>query len=99
MLEPDDLLGGRKAEGNIWTAVPPMQNFFDAIRERDHKVLKVDIEVGVRSAAYAHLANIAYRVKRTLKLAQSTGRFVGDEEANALLTRNYRAPYVVPERV
>ena len=23
--------------------------------------------------------------------------FVGDSEANALLTRNYRAPYVVPE--
>jgi hypothetical protein len=27
----------------------------------------------------------------------STGRFVGAEDANALLTRKYRAPYVVPQ--
>jgi hypothetical protein len=32
-------------------------------------------------------------------MAQSSGRFLGDDEANALLTRNYREPYVVPREV
>jgi predicted dehydrogenase len=78
---------------------PHMQNFFAAIRARDHKLLRADVEIGARSAAFCHLANIAYRVGRTLRVDQSAGRFLNDDEANSLLTRNYRAPYVVPENV
>ena len=73
-----------------------MKNFFDAIRARDHKLLHADVEIGTRSAALCHLSNISYRVGHGLRMAQSTGRFLGDDEANALLTRNYREPYVVP---
>jgi predicted dehydrogenase len=73
-----------------------MKNFFEAIRARDHGILHADIEIGAHSAALCHLANISYRVGRALRMAQSSGRFLGDEEANALLTRNYREPYVVP---
>jgi hypothetical protein len=76
-----------------------MKNFFDAIRARDYKLLHAEIAIGARSAAFCHLANISYRVGRTLRLSQSTGRVLADEEANAMLTRNYRAPYVVPEHV
>ena len=76
-----------------------MRNFFDAVRKRNHTILSAEVEIGARSAAYCHLANIAYRVGRTVRMALSTGRFIGDEEANALLTRNYRAPYVVTEAV
>ncbi len=78
---------------------PHMKNFFDAIRARDYKLLHADIAIGARSAAFCHLANIAYRVNRTLRIADSTGRFLGDEQANALISRDYRAPYVVPENV
>ena len=78
---------------------PHMKNFFDAIRARDHKLLHAEIEIGARSAAFCHLANIAYRLGRTLRMADSTGLFLGDDEANAMLTRNYRKPYVVPESV
>ena len=76
-----------------------MKNFFDAIRARDYKLLHAEMAIGARSAAFCHLANIAYRVGRTLRLSPSTGRFLGDEEANALFTRNYRQPYVVPQQV
>ncbi len=79
--------------------VPHMKNFFDAIRARDHRLLHAEIEIGARSAAFVHLANISYRVGRKVRLNQSTGRFLGDDEANALLTRDYRKPYVVPENV
>ena len=40
-----------------------------------------------------------YRTARTLHLNQSTGDFIGNDEANAMRTRNYREPYVVPAQV
>jgi predicted dehydrogenase len=89
----------RAHEGRIWTAVPHMKNFLEAVRKRDHRVLAADVETGVRAAAFCHLGNIAYRVGRLLEISQSTGRFLGDEQANSLLARDYRAPYVVPETV
>jgi predicted dehydrogenase len=78
---------------------PHMKNFLNAIRARDHKLLHADIEIGARAAAFCHLANISYRVGRTLRLSQSSGRFIGADDANALLTRDYREPYIVPEQV
>ena len=79
--------------------VPHMKNFLDAVRSRDYKSLHAEIEIGARSAAFCHLANIAYRTRRTLRMDQSHGRFLGDAEANSMLTRNYRAPYEVPANV
>ncbi len=45
------------------------------------------------------LQESSYQLGRTLKFDPLTERFVGDDEANAMLTRNYRAPFVVPEQV
>lgn len=78
---------------------PHMKNFFDAIRARDYKKLHAEIAIGARSASFCHLANTSYRVGRMLRLSPSTGRALGDEEANALYTRNYREPYIVPQSV
>jgi predicted dehydrogenase len=78
---------------------PHMQNWFAAIRARDHKLLHADVEIGARAASFCHLANIAYRAGHTLRISESTGRFMGDEQANAMFSRNYRAPFVVPENV
>ena len=79
--------------------IPHVKNFLDAIRARDHHLLHADIEIGARSAAFCHLGNISYRVGRSLRMAQSTGRFLADDEANALLTRNYREPYLISDQV
>jgi hypothetical protein len=75
-----------------------MKNFLDAVRKRDHKALTADVEIGTRAAAFCHLGNIAYRLGRKIRL-DANGRFLGDKEADALATRNYRAPYIVPDKV
>ena len=76
-----------------------MANFLAAIRARDHKLLHADVEIGVTSADMCHLANISYRLKRSLKFDDATRKFTGDDEANRMLTRAYRKPYVVPDKV
>ncbi len=78
--------------------VPHMQNFVAAVKSRDYKSLNAEIEIGARSAAYCHLANIGYRLNRLLKVDPS-GKFMGDNEAQAMQTRKYRAPYVIPDKV
>ena len=46
-----------------------------------------------------HLANISYRLGRTLELRCGDSELHGRPEATAMFTRNYRAPFVVPEKV
>ncbi|GMV66818.1 MAG: Gfo/Idh/MocA family oxidoreductase [Candidatus Omnitrophica bacterium] len=74
-------------------------NFIDAIRKRDKAVLHAPPEEGHPSAALCHLANISYRLNRDLAFDPEKEKFVGDEEADAMLTRKYREPFVVPENV
>ncbi len=75
------------------------QDFIDAIRANDQSLAKGDIEEGFYSCALIHLGNISYRLGRSLEFDPVTMRFRNDEEANAMLTRNYRPPFVVPETV
>jgi len=75
------------------------QNFIDAIRADDPSLLTTTIEEGHYSCALVHLANISYRLGRSLDFDPQAGRFVGDDEANAMLRRDYRPPFVVPEKV
>jgi predicted dehydrogenase len=78
---------------------PHIENFLEAVRSRDCNCLNADIEVGVTSTNLIHLANASYRVKRLLKYDDTNHCFVNDDEANAYLTRQYRPPYLVPDKV
>ncbi|MBN2326279.1 MAG: Gfo/Idh/MocA family oxidoreductase [Candidatus Omnitrophica bacterium] len=75
------------------------KNFFDAIRAGDRSLLTADIEEIHQSCAFCLLGNISYRLGRRLHFDPRMETFLGDADANQLLTRNYRAPFVVPERV
>lgn len=75
------------------------QNFIDAVRARDKSIQNGPVETAHLSSALAHLGNISYRLGRQLEFDPKTERFVGDDEANRMLTRDYRAPFVVPETV
>ena len=59
----------------------------------------LSIENGFYSCALVHLGNISYRLGRSLDFDPATMRFPHDDEANRMLTREYRAPFVVPEKV
>ena len=71
-----------------------MQNFLDACHSRKHEELHDEISIAHMSASMCHLANISYRVGRPLML-DGGPQFKDDAEATALLTREYRKPYVL----
>ncbi len=76
---------------------PHRDDFLAAIR--DGRRPNADIEDGHRSAALAHLGNIAVRVGRRLAFDGATGTIADDPAASALLTRAYRAPFAMPASV
>ncbi|NLB26914.1 MAG: gfo/Idh/MocA family oxidoreductase, partial [Bacteroidales bacterium] len=51
------------------------------------------------SSALPIIANISYRLKRELTFRGDYEKFANDPEADMMLTRNYRRPYIVPEEV
>ena len=74
-------------------------NFFAAVRDRKKETLSAEIEEGAASTVLVHLANISYRVGRTVNFDPKTMTITGDKEAAAMMTRDYRKPFVVPEKV
>ncbi len=74
-------------------------NFIDAIRAGNNDLLHADILEGFYSSALPLLANISYRLGRELKFMGDYEKFANDPEADTMLTRAYRKPYVVPDEV
>jgi predicted dehydrogenase len=85
--------GDASKEGNHWA------NFVEAMRAGKDEALHCDINEGHYSTSLPHLANISYRVGRALRFMGDYEKFANDPEADALLMRVYRKPYVVPESV
>jgi hypothetical protein len=71
------------------------QDFLTAIRQRGRPV--ADIEQGHISTASCILANLAQGLNRTLAWDAAKQRVSGDDEANRLLRRPYRKPWIHPE--
>jgi predicted dehydrogenase len=74
-------------------------NFLDGIRAGNDETLHCDINEGFLSSALPHLANISYRLGRGLTFNGEAEKFVKDNEADGMLTRDYRKGYVVPNKV
>ena len=97
----DDLLG----YGQFYTALsagekgatsfqhqPHIRNYVDCLKSRARPT--GDIEIGHRSTATCLLGNIALRTGEKLKWDGEREQFVnGSAQANALLRRDYRAPW------
>ncbi|HSB14520.1 MAG TPA: Gfo/Idh/MocA family oxidoreductase [Bryobacteraceae bacterium] len=72
-----------------------MQDFLSAIASRGKPV--ADIEQGYISTTSCILANLAMQLGRTLAWDPVNHTVLGDSEANRLLRRPYRSPWVHPE--
>ena len=72
-----------------------MKNFLSCIATREKPV--ADIEQGYISSASSILANLSMQLGRGLEWDATNSRVMGDEEANRLLRRPYREPWVHPD--
>jgi predicted dehydrogenase len=76
-------------DGNHWA------NFIEALRSGKQSDLHCDILEGHLSTTLAHLANISYRLDRVLRFVGEKEKFANDAQADAMLTRTYRKPFVL----
>ncbi len=88
-----------KTEAELEKHVAPairhhMMNFLSAVDNRSKPV--ADIEQGYISTASCILANNSMKLGRSLTWDPAAGKVIHDEEANRLLARSYRAPWVHP---
>jgi predicted dehydrogenase len=72
-------------------------NFLECVRTR--KEPNASAEVAHLSCSLVHLGEIGYRVGRVLNFDPATERFKKDDEANAMLTKEYRKPWTLPDSV
>jgi predicted dehydrogenase len=75
------------------------ENFLMAVKARDKAQIHGTALEGHISSAHCHLANIAYRLGRTVKFDPINEAIIGDEEANAMLKRTCHPEFEVPEMV
>ncbi|NMC40722.1 MAG: gfo/Idh/MocA family oxidoreductase, partial [Bacteroidales bacterium] len=68
-----------------------VRNFLDCVRSRQTPLCP--LEEGHRSTSFAHLANIAVKVKSRLEWDPEKERFTNNEAANQLLHYEYRKPW------
>jgi predicted dehydrogenase len=70
---------------------PHVRNFLDAIKSRQPPVS--ELASAHQTSLACHLANIAARVGRVVNWDAASDAISGDPDANALLTKTYRAPW------
>jgi predicted dehydrogenase len=69
------------------------EDWLNCIRTRRRPIC--DVEIGHRSATVCHIGNIAYWLKRPLKWDPVKEEFINDAEANRLLMRPMRSPWIL----
>jgi predicted dehydrogenase len=73
------------------------ENFVEAIRKNDPKILKCGIETGSIAALNAQMGNIAYKLGRRIYWNEKTGNFGTDTAANALMKAKYHNGWKLPK--
>ena len=74
-------------------------NVLGSLRVKTRKPPNAPDDVAHLSCGVIHLAEIAYRLGRVLEFDPETETFPHDSEANAMLTKSYRTPWTLPEKI
>lgn len=82
-------LGRRAAPGEIRDALHSDAALAEAFARMEEHLAANGVDLNTEQAV----------IGVPLRMDPKTERFIGNEKANELLTRNYRAPFVVPEKV
>jgi predicted dehydrogenase len=86
----NEIVASGKATGGSHTG-----NFLECIKSRQRP--NADIEIGRLSTTICHLGNISCRLGRDVHFDPRSETFGDDNAASALLTKEYRKPYSLPE--
>lgn len=90
VLGPRNQRIDRTPQGSLkYQPLEHFQNWFDCIRNGGQPNGNMDIAHD--TAGLVHLGNIAARLGRALEFDRDNERIIGDDEADALLSRRYRA--------
>lgn len=94
---PKELLNGAPPDtvcGPLETT-PHIKNFLDCVKSRQKP--NADAEAGHRATTLCHLVNICRKLGRSLQWNPDVERFVGDDEADKMLSRPRRKGYELPK--
>ena len=73
-----------------------VENFLDAVRKKDPRLICCPPEDAFQSTATVQLAMISYNTGSVVRWDAATNEITGNPSASALLKRNYRGKYVHP---
>jgi predicted dehydrogenase len=85
---------GKEIRGNRGY-VEHMADFLASVRRRTPT--RAGAEIAHRSSALCHLGNVACDVRGRLDFDAKTEKFIDCDEANEMLTKEYREPYGMPK--
>jgi predicted dehydrogenase len=91
--KPENIVYKRIGDNDtmLYRSTNHYSDWTQAIRNRTKPIC--DVEIGHRSASVCNLANIAYRLGRSLDWDPEKEEFKNDPEANKLRSKEYREPY------
>jgi len=87
VYHPSQIVGRRSGTGG------EHRNFVDCVKSR--KPCYAPAETGHRTISVSHIGNIAIQLKRKLRWNPDKEEFVGDDEANKMLSRHQREPWAI----
>jgi len=106
-IQPSGYSAYKESEGPVFKTessetssnVNHFTNFVECVRSRKKENLNAEILEGHLSTSLCHLGNIATQLKRTLNFDPAKEKFVDDKEADSYLTKMYRSPFILPDKV